>query len=328
MRLLRREVYPVVTPRPVSRLKLSSASVRLTTTARVAVTEVKVCLAAEDEVATMAQSGTKQHPPRISGQIIINECIRNMEQGRLEMGYSILVPCVFSVYLHPDDFARLAGVEDLIKEDAKRALSARMAEWNGKGSRALLTAPSLFRRGVPPKLYRIAQNDWWIELFADTENAVPPGDVEIHSELNDVPQPGYRGAKTTLIEREPSVTAARVARDRESTRRMPDKVFGEIRYQDDSGPQTYFITQNEVSVGRGGEELWVDLPLYTTDEVSREHLRLRRDMSSGGFAIVDKSRNGTWLNGRRLERDVEVQLPDRAEIRIAEVLKLAFEARK
>jgi hypothetical protein len=268
----------------------------------------------------MTQSGTKQHQPRISGQIIINELIRNMELGRLEMGYSILVPCVFSVYLHPGDHGRLSGVEDLIKEDAKRALTARMAEWNGK--------PSRFRRGAPPKLYRIAQNDWWIELFADAENSVPPGDVEIHSELNDAPQPGYRGAKTTLIEREPSVTAARVARDREGTRRMPDKVFGEIRYQDESGPQTYFITQNEVSVGRGGEDLWVDLPLYTSDEVSREHLRLRRDMASGEFAIVDKSRNGTWLNGRRLARDVEVQLPDRAEIRIAEALKLAFEVRK
>ena len=55
----------------------------------------------------MAQSGVKQQQPaRISGQTIINELIRNMELGRLEMGYSILVPCVFSVYLHPDDFAR------------------------------------------------------------------------------------------------------------------------------------------------------------------------------------------------------------------------------
>ena len=121
---------------------------------------------------------------------------------------------------------------------------------------------------------------------------------------------------------------ARVARDRESTRRQPDQVFGEIRYQDDSGPQTYFITQNEISVGRGGEDLWVDLPLYTSDEVSREHLRLRRDPSSGAFAILDKSRNGTWLNGRRLAPGVEEPLPERAEIRIAEVLKLAFEARK
>ena len=119
-----------------------------------------------------------------------------------------------------------------------------------------------------------------------------------------------------------------MVRDRASTRRQPDNVFGEIRYRDDSGPQTYFITQNEVSIGRGGEDLWVDLPLYTTDEVSREHVRLRRDAASGVFTIVDKSRNGTWLNGRRLARDVEIPVPDRAEIGVAEALKLAFEVRK
>ena len=263
----------------------------------------------------MAQSGT-----RISGQTIIDELIRNMELGKLELGYSVLLPCLFSVYLHPDDYQRLAGVQDLIKEDARRALTARMAEWNKKGA--------LFRRGGNRKPVRIAQNDWWIELFSDGENAVPPGDVEIHSELNDVPQPGYRGAKTTLIERQPSVTAARVACDRQSTRRQPDRVYAEIRYRDDSGPQTYMVTQNETSVGRGGEGLWVDLPLYANDEVSREHLRLRRDPITGAFAITDQSRNGTWLNGRRLAHGAEAKLPDRAEIRVAEVVTLTFEARK
>jgi pSer/pThr/pTyr-binding forkhead associated (FHA) protein len=43
---------------------------------------------------------------------------------------------------------------------------------------------------------------------------------------------------------------------------------------------------------------------------------------------VDNSRNGTWVNGRRLARGVEEALPDRAEIGVAEVLKLSFEARK
>jgi hypothetical protein len=257
---------------------------------------------------------------RISGQTIINELIRNMELGRLEMGYSILLPCVFSVYLHPDDHARLAGVDSLVREDAKRALGARMAEWNGKNS--------LFRRGATQKTCKIARDDWWIELFADTEGAVPPGDVEIHSELNDVAQPGYRGAKTTLIDREPSITSARVARDRQGTRANSEKVFAEIRYQDDSGPQTYFVTQNEISVGRGGDDLWVDLPLYTNEEVSREHLQLRRNPASGGFTILDRSRNGTWLNGRRLARGVEEAVPDRAEIGVAEVLKLSFQARR
>ncbi len=267
----------------------------------------------------MAQSGTVQQQPRISGQIIINELIRNMELGRLELGYSILVPCIFSVYLHPDDYARVTSVQDIIKEDAKRALTARMAEWNAKGGR--------LRRSAERKTYRIASNTFWIGLFEDGEAAVPPGDVEIHSELNEIAQPGFRGTKTTLIERAPSVTSARVVRDRENTRLRQAVVFAEIRYQDDSGPQTFLVTQDELSIGRGGDDLWVDLAIYTTDEISREHVRLRRDPSSGKFKMTDLSRNGTWLNGRRVAGNTEIALPDRAEISLAEVVTLSFEAR-
>src|SRR5947199_4334098 len=107
----------------------------------------------------MAQNGNAQSLPRINGQIIINELIRNMELGRLELGYSILVPCVFSVYLHPDDYARVSTVQDIIQEDAKRALTARLAEWNTKGG--------LLRRNAMRKVYRIASSTWWIGLFAD-----------------------------------------------------------------------------------------------------------------------------------------------------------------
>jgi hypothetical protein len=268
----------------------------------------------------MAESGAREPLARISGQTIIDELIRNMELGRLELAYSILLPCVFSVYLHPDDFERLRPVQDILGEDARRALNARLAEWNGKRPR--------FRRKGPPKPCRIARGDWWIELFADSENAVPPGDVEIHSELNDAPQPGYRGVKTTLVAREPSVTAARVARDRAVTRHLPQKAFAEIRYRDDSGPQTYLVTQDEISVGRGGENVWVDVPLYASDEVSREHVRIKRDPSSGAFVIVDQSRNGAWVNGRKLTRGKEEPLPNHAEIGLAGALKLQFEARK
>jgi hypothetical protein len=273
----------------------------------------------------MAQSGSKNPPGRISGQTIIGELIRNMELGRLEMAYTVLLPCIFSVYLHPDDYERLAGVEEHIRQDAGRALTALMDEWNSQKPR--------FRKGVH-KEFKIATGDWWIQLFPDTEGSVPPGDVEIHSELNESAQPTHRGAKTTLIGREPSVTSATVIRDRQGTRKnaasMPGagRIFAEIRYKDDSGPQTFFVTQDEVSIGRGGEDLWVDLPLYSTDEVSREHARLRRNPSSGAFAIVDNSRNGTWLNGKRIARGVEEKLPDRAEIGIAETVKLQFEVRR
>ena len=93
-----------------------------------------------------------------------------------------------------------------------------------------------------------------------------------HSELRDSAAPGYRGVKTTLLGREPSVTRIIGAGGRESTPAATDRAFATLRYEDDSGLQTYAVTQEHTSIGRGGSDLWVDVPLETSDEVSREHL--------------------------------------------------------
>jgi len=256
---------------------------------------------------------------RLSGRIIIDELIRNMDLGRFELAYTVLLPCVFSVYLHPDDYARLSGVFDLIVEDANRVLRSRVAELNAK--------PSVFGRwrgGKRSKEYKIACRDWVIEFLPDSE--VPSGDIEIHSELNELAQPGYRGVRTTLTDREPSVTSERVRGS--ETRKSADRIYAEVRYEDDSGPQLYRMTQNEVRVGRGGNDQPMDLALYAGDEVSREHLLLKRDPATGVFVIVDRSTNGTWLDGKRLKRGVEEVLPEQAEIKVAEVITLAFEMRR
>jgi hypothetical protein len=260
---------------------------------------------------------------KISGRIIIEQLIRNLELGQFEMGYSILTPCIFSLYFHPDDYTRLTGVFDLIREDAKKALAGRLAEWNAKplGFGAL-------RGAKDRKPYKIACKDFAFEFFPDSEGAVPMGDVEIHSELNETPQPGYHGTKTTLLDREPSVgSLTGRAGVRPETRQTGDRVYAEIRYEDDSGPQLYLMTQDEISVGRGGDGAQVSLALYTNDEVSREHLRVRRDATEKRFLIIDKSMNGTWLNGRRLQRGVEETLPAKAQISVAEVITLQFEER-
>ncbi len=102
---------------------------------------------------------------------------------------------------------------------------------------------------------------------------MPLGDVEIHSELNETPQPGYHGTKTTLLDREPTVGSTTGTRQSGSERSR----LAEIRYEDDSGPQLFLMKQDEISVGRGGDDVQVNLALYTNDEVSREHLRVRRD---------------------------------------------------
>ena len=260
-------------------------------------------------------------PTALSGQLIISELIRNMELGQFEMAYSILVPRIFTVYLNPDDHARLKGVFDMLAEDAKRALREHVARLNsGPGM--------LSRKRKGHKEYKIAGADWEIYFLADPEASVPQGDVEIHSELNDLGQPGYQGAKTTLMDREPSVTSARPTGPRSDSRSMAERIYAEVRYEDDSGPQLYLVMQNQVRVGRGGDHEPMDLALYTNDEVSREHFILRRDPATGQFTIEDKSTNGTWLDGKRVKGGLETPVPERAEIGVAEVLTLAFQVRK
>jgi FHA domain len=266
----------------------------------------------------VAQPELAPGEPKLSGQTIIGELLRNMELGRFELAYCVLLPCVFRVYLHPDDHTRLSGVVDLIVEDASRALRSRVAELNRRPSHTILR-----RSAKRSKEFKIASRDWIIDLLPDAE--VPAGNVEIHSELNEIVQPGYRGVKTTFTGRDASVTSKRPVLD--ETHWASERVYAEVRYEDDSGPQTYLITQNETRVGRGGDNP-MDLALYASDEVSREHLLLRRDPATGLFVIIDQSTNGTWLDGRRLKRGVEEVLPDQAQIKVAEVVNLAFEIRK
>jgi len=258
---------------------------------------------------------------KLSGQSVIGELLRNMELGRFDLAYSVLLPCVFSVYLNPDDHARLSGVFGLIADDARKALRNRVAQLNRR--------PSVLgvNLGKAPKEYKIACRDWVIDFLSNVE--VPLGDVEIHSELNETVEPGFRGTKTTLMNREPSVTGqVRTVLPASQTRKSADAVFAEIQYVDDSGPQTFLMTQNQVAVGRGGEGQLMELALYASDDVSREHLQLRRDPGTGVFLIIDKSTNGTWLNGKRIKKNAEEPLPDAAEIGLAEVLTLSFRARR
>jgi len=269
-------------------------------------------------------SGAGEAQGRITGKAIVDQLLRNMELGQFEMQYSVLVPCIFSLYLHPEDYNRLTGVFDLIREDARRALSGRLEQWNSKP-----LSLNVLRGGKRQKPYKAACSDWVFEFLPDAEGVVPKGDLEIHSELNETPQPGYHGVKTTLMNREPSVgTVTGAAGSQTSSRHLGEHVYAEIRYRDDSGPQVFRMTQDEIGIGRGGDDVIVSLALYTNEEVSREHLRLRRDPVQGRFLIVDKSMNGTWVNGKRLERGVEEPLASRAQISVAEVITLEFEARQ
>lgn len=266
------------------------------------------------------KGGGKLAEARLNGNVIIGELIRNMELGRFEMSYTVLLPCVFTVYLNPQDHATLRGVFDLVIEDAKKALRARVAELNSESS-----VLGFKRRVKSAREFKIACRDWSIEFLPEPE--VPQGDVEIHSELNETAEPGYRGTKTTLMGRDPVISGHKTTGSHAAVRNISEPVFAELRYEDESGPQVYLVKQNRIRIGRGGDEQPVDLALYTSDEVSREHLAILRDPGTGQFSITDSSTNGTWVDGKRLRKGVAETLPPKASISVGEVITLAFEAR-
>ncbi len=98
------------------------------------------------------------------------------------------------------------------------------------------------------------------------------------------------------------------------------------------------LTSPVTVVGRGGVGYWVDVKLDTSPDVSREHLRLRRDDASGQFFLKDLSSLGTTVDGvpvpssvevvegRKRDKGIEVPLPPRARIGLANVIVLDFEA--
>ena len=103
---------------------------------------------------------------RITGRTIIDQLVRNMELGQFEMAYSVLLPCIFSLYLHPEDYTRLHGVLDLIREDAKRALASRLEQWNAKP-----LGLGVIRGGKQRKPYKIAVH--WQSVFLQVPQVEP-----------------------------------------------------------------------------------------------------------------------------------------------------------
>jgi pSer/pThr/pTyr-binding forkhead associated (FHA) protein len=119
---------------------------------------------------------------------------------------------------------------------------------------------------------------------------------------------------------------------------LPRAVFATLTFTDNSGRRTHSVTESQLVIGRGGAGYWVDLRVDAAPDVSREHVRLRRDAATGQFFLKDLSLYGTTVNGARVassidasegaKRDVnvEVPLPPVARIGLADMVFLDFRA--
>lgn len=273
----------------------------------------------------------------ITGDEIISELIRNVEAGAFKVRYTVLVPCIFNVYLHAEDYDQIRPISEFVRTEAKAALADHLASLNKGG-------PSITRwlgiGGDRQLTYKILEPDWTVEFHRDEEERLRRGDIEVYSELGTGERADLgAGAKTTFITRRPS-EQSEAEPPGAGTQRTDRHVHGYLRYKTGSGGDTTFpITRDLTVIGRGGKAFWVDLKVEGPADVSREHCRIRRDPASGAFFIKDLSQYGTTVNGQevptsldrtesgeKIDKNVESPLPDRANIGLAGVFFIEFEA--
>jgi hypothetical protein len=269
-----------------------------------------------------------------SAHDIILEILRNMKDG-LELLYDTVVPpAVYRVYLHRDDLNRLRGIIPRIVDEARQALSAEIAKLN-EG-----TLSQKLRISRPRPIIESLATNWIIEFLENTDEGTQPGDIVIYSELALPPKPEYSGSLTKRTATRRLGRAAETTQTHREVTGAETEIYATIEYEDNNGRQIYQMTKNQIVIGRGGSDYWTDLTLHTLPDVSREHLRLRRDPVTGKFFLKDLSRLGTTIDGKKApssleegssqpkDKNVEVEIPKRAKIGLAGVMFLNFEAQK
>ncbi len=279
-----------------------------------------------------------QADPLATGKSIILEVVGCLRANVEPLLYSTVAPTRYFVYLHPSDFERLQGLIPRLEAEARRALDEEVRRWNAE-ARPPRSPLDWFRRksGAPP--IEAPAAGWEIRFEADVDGEMSPGDIAVASELA-LPQAAeLSGSKTrritTLRSGEHTTTREQVL---EGTAEAGGTVFGRLTYDDRKGRHEFAITRSLVIVGRGGIGYWVDVKLDISPDVSREHLRIRRDEADGQFFLKDMSTLGTTLDGApvppslelvdgvRRDRGVEVKLPPRARIGLANAVVVEFTA--
>jgi pSer/pThr/pTyr-binding forkhead associated (FHA) protein len=314
---------------------------------------------------------------RVIGKDIILDIVENMAAYKEELLYSSVVPTSFDVHLHPDDYDRLEGIFPAIEAEARRALDEELARQNRrlrpKWLRKL-TGPSAPTKPAHESwtiLFFRDENDELQpgDILVDSRLTVPqPPElgagtrtrrittsrigqaVNTRTEIVEIPRPPSAARPTAPPIPEPlraipdtpraAVPQAAAAPDEpnDGTERTVPAVFATLTYEDKAGRHTHSVTAPQVVIGRGGAGYWVDLRVDAAQDVSREHVRLRRDMATGQFFLKDVSLYGTTVNGQRVassisssngtktDINVEVPLPPVARIGLADVVFLEFRA--
>jgi hypothetical protein len=277
------------------------------------------------------------HTRRPAGDLI-HAIVENMRANLETLRYSTVAPSHYTVYLSPREHARLEGLIPRLRAETVRALDEEMARLN-RGSR--LRRP-LARWLKGPRPHESADMHWHIEFLPDLDDDLKDDqDIIVQSDLVLPAEPELGGGERTRRVRTRHMGSATTKTDVRASTTTPaaeTAAFGRLVYADRQGPHRHDIVRDSTTIGRGGTMYPVEVRVATSDHVSREHARIRRDPASGALFLIDLSTLGTTLDGklvprgfdesdgRKRENGVEVALPRRARIGLADTVYLDFEA--
>jgi len=285
---------------------------------------------------------------RATGRDIVLAIGENMRQSLEPLVTKTIAPSLYQVYLHADDYDRLRSLFGELEGEAKALLDKELARLN-RGSAPAFPRILRKKKDEPPAApqYVSAEGKWTVRFQEDPNGTLSPGDVEVVSEFARPPEASFgAGSKTHRISttrRLGQMSTHREAQTATARQEMPSGTVAtepsghaRIIYKDDRGTHTFLVTKDEIVIGRQAPDVWADLSIDTSLDVSREHARLQRT-AEGVFRIKDLSKLGTTVNGVPLPRSLEAAdggvkdldrwepLPDKARIGLAGVIYLDFE---
>jgi hypothetical protein len=220
--------------------------------------------------------------------------------------YTTLPPSIFYVYLHPADYDRIEGIVPRLIAELQQALGDEVRKINhGREKSGGVLSRLIAQAEAPP--IEVPANGWEVHVNADRNGALQAGHLGIDSMLP-LPAPAeFGGPATTRIVKSVVSDTGRSSTTIEVTppsaqhsgAAAPDVDLREratLTYDDEQGHHEFSMCKDTLSVGRGGSAVWVDVQVFASSKVSREHFRLRRDRS-GRFFIQDASSWGTSVDG-------------------------------
>ncbi|HZU29414.1 MAG TPA: FHA domain-containing protein [Bryobacteraceae bacterium] len=285
----------------------------------------------------------QQEAAQVTPEDIIHLILEEMQAGMCPSFYSNLVPSVYQVFLYGEDLDRLRPLEQRMRDEAVRALEEKLAELNKSAEPSKLKLP-LGGAKHRKKKYE-ALGDFTVEFHENTDDDARENPLIIHSTFPSEASSDDRvGTLTERVTRRSAdgqtITTATQRSGTLDARASAGIVHASIEWEDDTGAHSYQMTKDLIKIGRGAADRWVDVKLKAKKDVSREHLQIRRDATTGEFFIKDLSTLGTTVNGKRVpgsieqvngadvDKNLEVPLPGKASIGLAGVLSLEFKAAK